>query len=444
MPSGESRRRNEGARGVQERALDEGFPLQRLEACRDGEHGAERVSPGREPLRSPLLPVDQDDEVADDQAGRLQRLNRLQLALAIGHDVVDDDHVLARFEAALDLALRAVALHLAPDVDQGQAAGQARGDGERQPGVRDPGDPVGPAAAHLGRQDAPDLGQHRRVRDHDAEVDVERRGDPGLQHELPEPDRADVEQLPGEPGSAGRVAHPARSRRIASAAAAGSAAPVIGRPTTTQSAPARMAAVGVAIRAWSPASEPTGRTPGVTSSASGPSVARSGRSSRGEATMPSQPAARAKVARWTTWPSTATGTASSRWSTPRSRLVSTVTARTRVRSRPASAAAAAAARSIALPPEAWTVRSETPSRAASRTLAPAIAGISWYWRSRKTPAPRLRTSSTAAGPAAVKSCPPTLKVETRPPSRFSSASASARPGTSRATISRSRGSRLIG
>ena len=46
---------------------------------------------------------------------------------------------------------------------------------------------------------------------------------------------------------------------MAAAAAAGSAALVIGRPTTTKSAPAAAISSGVAVRAWSSAALPAGR-----------------------------------------------------------------------------------------------------------------------------------------------------------------------------------------
>src|SRR5215510_6441661 len=80
---------------------------------------------------------------------------------------------------------------------------------------------------------------------------------------------------------------------------------------------------------------------------------------------------------------------------------------------------------------------KTPWRVASRTAAPTVFGMSWYFRSRKTRKPRLRARSIAAGPAAVKSCEPILHPVTRPSRRVSSDSASSRPGTSRATSRRS-------
>ena len=68
-------------------------------------------------------------------------------------------------------------------------------------------------------------------------------------------------------------------------------------------------------------------------------------------------------------------------SSSRSRLVSTVIARSRVG--PARAAAAAAAASIAGPPQPCTVRKLAPSRAAERTAPATVFGMSCSFRSRK-------------------------------------------------------------
>ena len=55
-----------------------------------------------------------------------------------------------------------------------------------------------------------------------------------------------------------------RLAAIAAAAAAGSGAAVIGRPMTSIDAPAASACRGDMARFWSPASLPSGRTPGTT------------------------------------------------------------------------------------------------------------------------------------------------------------------------------------
>src|SRR6266851_303458 len=89
---------------------------------------------------------------------------------------------------------------------------------------------------------------------------------------------------------------------MSSAAARGSPAAVIGRPTTRKSAPAATAAAGVATRDWSPASPPSGRMPGHTSTMSGPTSARTDATSRGEHTRAWAPAATARHARRSTCP----------------------------------------------------------------------------------------------------------------------------------------------
>src|SRR5262245_38817272 len=151
--------------------------------------------------------------------------------------------------------------------------------------------------------------------------------------------------------------------------------------------------------------------------------------------------------RWRTCPSTEAATASSRPRAPRSRLVSTVTA-SRIGRRPpvslaVAAALSAAAFIMARPPEAWTLNMSTPIRVASRAAPATVLGMSWNFRSRKTSAPRFCTRSTAAGPAAVKSCDPILKRVTSPCRRSSRRSASARASTSSATIRRSWASMVV-
>src|SRR5690606_7493715 len=76
------------------------------------------------------------------------------------------------------------------------------------------------------------------------------------------------------------------SSRIRSAIARGSAAARMGRATTRWSAPARIAAAGVATRFWSLAAIPAGRTPGVTMMPVGPRMARTRAASDDAQTMP--------------------------------------------------------------------------------------------------------------------------------------------------------------
>src|SRR5215472_1796389 len=177
----------------------------------------------------------------------------------------------------------------------------------------------------------------------------------------------------------------------------------------------------------------------------GPKALRMARISLGEATLPSSPASRASVQRWSTWPSTEEAMWSSYPRAVRSRLVSTVTARTSGRATPSVCAAAAApwaaACIMARPPEAGTLNMTTPSRTASRAAPSTVLGMSWNLRSRNTSPPRLRTASTAGGPKAVKSCEPILKRLTCPARVSTSPTARSMESTSRATMSRSLGSR---
>ncbi len=229
--SGETGGADEVPRARERRGLGEARRPERVEALGDGEHGVQAVALREEALASALLAVDQDHEVLDDEAGGLEGLDGLQLRGAVRHDVVDDDDPLPRLERPFDAPPGAVLLCLAPRVDEREAAGKARGDGEREARIRDTRDAVSPAARHLRRHQRAHLGQDRRVGDHHPQVDVEGRRDARLEHELAEAQPADLVEPPDERTLA-RLAHAGISERIAIAAAAGSVAPVIGRPTT--------------------------------------------------------------------------------------------------------------------------------------------------------------------------------------------------------------------
>src|SRR6266853_6723233 len=94
------------------------------------------------------------------------------------------------------------------------------------------------------------------------------------------------------------------SEITAAAALAGSGAWVIGRPTTMWVAPLVIAWAGVATRCWSLLSAPAGRTPGVTMAKPSPRDFLTIRDSRGEVTIPWQPALCARAAIRKTWSDT--------------------------------------------------------------------------------------------------------------------------------------------
>jgi hypothetical protein len=229
--SGDASGADEGPGALEHRGIHQASRLERVEARGDRQHGVEPVALRGEALAPALLAVDQDDEILHHETRGLERLDRLELRRPIGDDVVDHDDPLAGLERALDPPPRAVRLLLAAGINERNAARQARGHRQGQAGVRDARDPIGLAAGDLGREEPAHLGQHLRMRDHHSQVDVEGRGDPGLEHELAEAHAADLVQSPHERRRAG-LAHAGTSARIAAAAAAGSAAPVIGRPTT--------------------------------------------------------------------------------------------------------------------------------------------------------------------------------------------------------------------
>jgi hypothetical protein len=229
--SGDAGGADEGPGPLERGGIHQTGRPEHVEAGGDREHRVEPVALLGEPLPAALLAVDQDDQVFHHQTRCLERLDRLELGGAVGHDVVDHYHPLAGLEGPLDPLPRAVRLLLPPGIDERNTARQARGHRERKPRVRDAGDPIDPAAGDLGGHELAHMGQHLGVRDHHAQVDVEGRGDARLEHELAEAHAADLVEPPHERREAG-LAHAAISARIAVAAAAGSAAPVIGRPTT--------------------------------------------------------------------------------------------------------------------------------------------------------------------------------------------------------------------
>ena len=229
--SGDAGGADEIAGALEHVRIREAGGLERVKAGGDREDRVEAVAFLGEPLAGALLPIDQDHEILDHQARGLERRDRLELRRPVGDDVVDHHDPLSRLERALDPPAGAVSLVLAPRIDERDAAGQARRDGERQAGVRDAGDAVDPAAGDRSRDQPAHLGQHLGMRDHDAQIDVERRGHARLQDELAEAHAPDLVEASDERAGV-ESAHAGSSARMAAAAPAGSAAPVIGRPTT--------------------------------------------------------------------------------------------------------------------------------------------------------------------------------------------------------------------
>src|SRR4030095_1752326 len=107
-PSREAGGAEELARLSDEGAIREPRGFRLVEALGEGQDGVVRVAARGEQLAPALLAVDEDDEVADDKSGLLERLDRLELARAIGDDVVDHDDALPRPVKALDLFPSAV------------------------------------------------------------------------------------------------------------------------------------------------------------------------------------------------------------------------------------------------------------------------------------------------------------------------------------------------
>ncbi|SDP41759.1 hypothetical protein SAMN05216303_104208 [Rhodoferax sp. OV413] len=200
---------------------------------------------------------------------------------------------------------------------------------------------------------------------------------------------------------------------------------------TTWVAPLRRATCGVANRTWSVAPLALSWMPGVTMSVPAGNCATKYPASFADATTPWQPQAAASLAKRSTCARTdGARPISKRSSSPR--LVMTVSA---MILRPGNGAAAAtAARSTAEPPDACTVTMVAPSFPAACTAPATEFGISCSLRSKKTSLPMATSSRTMLGPSSVRSCRPTLYEVADGPSAWTSASACALLGKSRATM----------
>src|SRR5439155_1530042 len=154
------------------------------------------------------------------------------LARAVGDDVVDNLHEVSCLVVALNATLSALALIFFARVDERQVALEAGRHRQGQSRIRDARDPVSRAAAHLGGHEDADAAQHVGKADDHAEIDVERRLDPGLEGEVTEAHGPDLEEAADEGGVLAGGGHARISSRMAAAALAGSAAAVMGRPTT--------------------------------------------------------------------------------------------------------------------------------------------------------------------------------------------------------------------
>ena len=96
--SGETGGLDEVPGAAQHRRPDEIRRLESVEALRDAEHRVEAIALRQKTLAPALLAIDQDDEILHDEAGGLQRLDRLKLRPTVGDDVIDHDDALARRE----------------------------------------------------------------------------------------------------------------------------------------------------------------------------------------------------------------------------------------------------------------------------------------------------------------------------------------------------------
>ena len=195
-----------------------------------------------------------------------------------------------------------------------------------------------------------------------------------------------------------------------------------------------MASEGVATRAWSFRDALAGRTPGTTMRKFGPHARRMACASCEEATTPSSCACLARRARESAREA-GDPEIPTRRSEALSMLVNIVTPRSKG-GRLLAATASLAARIMARSPSVCRVSMRTLGKsAAAATALPTVVGISWNFRSRNIPGPRLAILSTARGPSAVNNWLPTLNKPTAPRSRRAKSRAGPRRSKSSATIS---------
>ena len=203
---------------------------------------------------------------------------------------------------------------------------------------------------------------------------------------------------------------PATSAR---AAAAGSAAAVIGRPTTRRSAPAASASAGVIVRFWSLGVAPSGRMPGHHDQRRRARARRAGARSRAASRRRRRGRARsAQLASRSTCSSRLERTPMAARSSS-SRLVSTVTPAAAAGSASAAASAAAAQHGRAAGGVQRQERGAEPAADAHRAGHRVRDVVQLEVEEHRQPALR-RTARTPAGPWAVKNSSPSFSPPTAP------------------------------
>ena len=98
-----------------------------LEQFRGREERDESIPRLFDPLAAALLPVDDGEDAKDASARPLDDLGGLERAPTARHHVLDDDHLRAFVEAALDAPARTVLLGLFPDGEAVELAARERG-----------------------------------------------------------------------------------------------------------------------------------------------------------------------------------------------------------------------------------------------------------------------------------------------------------------------------
>lgn len=141
-------------------------------------------------------PIDHDDGIGNLEAGGAERSGGLEDGGAAGDQVFDDEADLTRLKCTLDGLGSAVLLDLLAAHEHRHIVGRGEAGSNWKGSVGDAADKVvGGGARYNGGEGTGNLAEKCRVRDNEAEVDVDGGRDAGFQPEIAELDGGDVVEL---------------------------------------------------------------------------------------------------------------------------------------------------------------------------------------------------------------------------------------------------------
>lgn len=146
-----------------------------------------------------LLPVDENHSVSHLQPRRTQWGSGFEHRGTAGHEVFNDEAGLIGIEGALDDLGGSVVFYLLAAHDHGNSGGDGDGGGDGQGSVGDAANNVVVGGGRNGGDKGlGDLTEEIRVGDDEAEINVDRGGDAGLELEGAELDGGDFMELQDE------------------------------------------------------------------------------------------------------------------------------------------------------------------------------------------------------------------------------------------------------